>query len=75
MSYSDLYQIIHERDWHEDIVVGDLVRTGPNLYPHFTVVAVSDDTAWVKNVETGAQALTALNRCRRIEAQRAAKAA
>ena len=75
MSYSDLYEINHERDWHEDIVVGDLVRTGPNLYPHFTVVAVSDDTAWVRNTETGAQALTALNRCRRIEQQAAAKAA
>ena len=75
MSYSDLYQINHERDWHEDIVVGDLVRTGPNLYPHCTVVAVSDDTAWVRNTETGAQALTALNRCRRIEQQAAARAA
>ena len=75
MSYSDLYQINHERDWPVDIVVCDLVRTGPNLYPHFTVVAVSDDTAWVRNTETGAQALTALNRCRRIEQQAAAKAA
>ena len=75
MSYSDLYDINHERDWHEDIVVGDLVRTGPNLYPHFTVVAVSDGTAWVRNTETGAQALTALNRCRRLEQQQAAKAA
>ena len=75
MSYSDLYQINHERDWHEDIVVGDLVRTGPNPSPPCTVVAVRDDTAWVRNVETGAQALTALNRCRRIEQQAAAKAA
>ena len=75
MSYSDLFQIVHERDWHEDIAVGDTVRTGPNLYPHFTVVAVNGDTAWVRNVETGAQALTAINRCRRILEQQAARAA
>jgi hypothetical protein len=75
MSYSDLFQIVHERDWHEDIVAGDLVRTGPNLFPHYTVVAVSGETAWVKNVETGAQALTAINRCRRIEEQLMVRAA
>lgn len=75
MSYSDLFHIVHERDWHEDIVVGDLVRTGPNLHPHYTVVAICDDTAWVRNVENGAQALTALNRCRRIVEHEAARAA
>lgn len=75
MSYSDLFQIVHERDWHEDIVAGDIVRTGPNLFPHYMVVAVNGDTAWVQNTETGAQALTAINRCRRIEAERMVRAA
>ena len=50
----------------EGLLAGDIVRTGLNLYPHFRFIAASGDTAWVRNIDTGAQALTALNRCRRI---------
>lgn len=65
-SYSDVFDIRHERAYDEDIQAGDLVRTGPNLHPHFTVVAVNGDKAWLRNVQSGADALTELSRCRRI---------
>jgi hypothetical protein len=71
-SYSDVFSISHERDYEEDIHVGDLVRTGPNLYPHFEVVAVHGDKAWVRNVLNGADHLALLSRCRKINGQPAA---
>lgn len=66
VSYSDLFGIAHERDYDEIIVAGDMVRTGPNLFPHFTVIAVNGDKAWVRNVQTGVDALADLGRCRKI---------
>ena len=66
ISYSDLFSIQHERDYEEEIRVGDLVRTGPNLFPHFEVIAVHGDKAWVRNVQTGLDGLTSVNRCRKI---------
>ena len=66
VSYSDLFSIKHERDYEEDIRVGDLVRTGPNLFPHFEVIAIHGDKAWVRNIQTGLDGLTSVNRCRKI---------
>ena len=65
-SYSDVFDIQHERGYDEVIQVGDTVRTGQNLYPHYQVIAVNGDTVWVRNMQTGADGLTALSRCRRI---------
>ena len=42
MSYSDVFKIKLEREHDEDIHVGDLVRTGPNKFPHYEVVAVNE---------------------------------
>ena len=66
VSYSDVFSINHDRDHDEDIQVGDLVRTGPNLYPHYSVIAVNGDKAWVRNVQSGLDGLTSVNRCRKI---------
>ena len=68
-SYSDVFSISHEREYEEDILVGDLVRTGPNLHPHFEVVAVHGDKAWVRNVLNGTDHLAMLSRCRKINGQ------
>ena len=68
VSYSDLFQINHDREYEEDIQVGDLVRTGPNLYPHYTVIAVNGDKAWVRNVQNGLDGVTSISRCRKIQA-------
>jgi hypothetical protein len=65
-SYSDVFSISHDRDHHEEIHPGDVVRTGENLYPHYEVVAVHGDKAWVRNVQTGADSLALLSRCRKI---------
>ena len=69
VSYSDLYAIKHERDYEEDIHPGDLVRTGPNLHPHYEVIAIHGDKAWVRNVQNGLDGVTNVNRCRKIEAR------
>ena len=69
VSYSDLFQINHDREYEEDIQVGDLVRTGPNLYPHYTVIAVNGDKAWVRNVQNGLDGVTSISRCRKIPAE------
>ena len=74
VSYSDLYELKHEREYEEHIATGDLVRTGPNLFPHFTVVAIDGDKAWLRNVQTGMDALAALNRCRKINGPMSAPA-
>jgi len=74
-SYSDVFSISHDRDWEEHIVAGDLVRSGENLFPHFEVIAVHGDKAWVRNVQNGADHLAPLARCRRIEPQPLALAA
>jgi hypothetical protein len=74
-SYSDVFSINHERDYEEDIVAGDLVRSGPNLFPHFEVIAVSGDKAWVRDVQTGADHLALLSRCRKLRPRPVALAA
>jgi hypothetical protein len=68
-SYSDVFSIDHDRGYDEEIQPGDLVRTGPNLFPHFEVVAVHGDKAWVRNVQNGADHLALLSRCRKINGQ------
>ena len=68
-SYSDVFSISHDRDYAEDIQPGDVVRTGPNLFPHYEVVAVHGEKAWVRNVQDGADYLALLSRCRKINGQ------
>lgn len=65
ISYSDVFELDHE-DGGEAIAVGDVIRAGPNLYPHFHVVAVNGDMAWVRNVQSGLNALMPLSRCRKV---------
>ena len=74
-SYSDVFSITHERAYEEDIRAGDIVRTGDNLFPHFEVLAIHGDKAWVRNVANGADHLALLNRCRKINGQPLAQAA
>jgi hypothetical protein len=66
ISYSNLYDIEHDHMDGSDVVVGDLVRTGPNAYPYFRVLAVFGDKAWVRNVQTGADGITLASRCRHV---------
>lgn len=68
-SYSDIFGISHDRDYDETISVGDLVRAGPNLFPHFEVLAVHGDKAWVRNVSNGTDHVALVSRCRKINGQ------
>ncbi|MDB5483122.1 MAG: hypothetical protein JWO83_4175 [Caulobacteraceae bacterium] len=74
-SYSDVFSISHDREYDEEIRPGDLVRCGPNLFPHFEVVAVHGDKAWVRDVQNGIDHLALLSRCRKINGQAFAEAA
>jgi hypothetical protein len=66
-SYMDVFSISSERGYDEHIQVGDLVCTGPNLHPQFSVIAVDGEKAWVRNVANGADGLTKLAQCRKVE--------
>ena len=66
LSYSDLFGINQDRDYEEEIRAGDRVRMGSNFHPHFEVLATHGDKAWVRDVETGADHIAPLGRCRKL---------
>lgn len=68
-SYSDVFSISHDREYDEEIRVGDLVRTGSNLFPHFEVIAVHGEKAWVRNIQNGTDHLALVSRCRKVNGQ------
>lgn len=65
-SYSDVFGIDHNRGHDEDISVGDLVSTGPNLSPYFEVLALNGEKAWLRNLGNGSDHLALIARCRRL---------
>ena len=65
-SYSDVFDITHERDFDEHIEAGDLVSTGGNLFPHYQVIAVYGDKVWVRDVQYGSDGVTNISLCRKI---------
>ena len=47
-----------------DVVrVGDTVKTGPNDYPRFKIVAIDSGRAWIRNVASGDDAVVSLEEC------------
>jgi hypothetical protein len=67
VSYIDVFGIEPVRARGDDIRPGDLVRTGANLFPHFSVVAVAEGKVWVRNTQTGDDGIAPLDRCHRID--------
>ena len=65
-SYSDVFEISHEREVDEQILAGDLVRTGANAFPRYRVIAVHGDKVWVRDVQYGSDGITKLSLCRKI---------
>ncbi len=47
----------------DPVRVGDIVKTGPNDYPRFTVVAIDSGRAWLRNVISGDDAVVSLDEC------------
>jgi hypothetical protein len=66
VSYSDVFAINLEREHEETIQVGDQVRTGENFHPHYKVIAIHGDRAWLRNVQSGQDGFTNVNRCRKL---------
>ena len=46
--------------------VGDVVRTGENYHPHFHVIAVTEDRAWIRDTQHGTDHVVPIDGCRRI---------
>ena len=65
-NYSDAFEIVHDQEQGAVISTGDLVRTGPELLPHFQVLAVRGDKAWVRDVANGSAHLALVARCRKV---------
>jgi hypothetical protein len=66
-SYSDVFDISHERDGDEHIAAGDLVRTGANAFPHYRVIAIHAEKVWLRDVQYGSDNITSLSLCRKID--------
>jgi hypothetical protein len=66
ISYADVFQLDHDHDSVDEIRVGDLVRIGANNSPQHSVIAISGEKVWVRNLQNGQDALAPVKRCRRI---------
>ena len=53
------------------VAVGDLIRTGENFHPHYQVIAVSEDRAWIRDTQHRTDHIVPVDRCKRIENGRA----
>ena len=54
------------RDLEAPIALGDVVRTGENLHPHFEVIATSGERAWVRDVQYGTDHIVMIAGCTKI---------
>jgi hypothetical protein len=66
VSYADVFEISTGDGLGDEIQAGDIVRTGRNHFPHFVVVAVNGDKVWIRNLQSGHDAIAAASKCRRI---------
>jgi hypothetical protein len=48
------------------IAVGDVIRTGENLHPHFEVIAMCHDRAWVRDTQYGTDHIVTVAGCSKI---------
>ena len=48
------------------VAVGDLIRTAENLHPHYHVIAMTEDRAWIRDTQHGTDHIVPIDRCQRI---------
>jgi hypothetical protein len=48
------------------VTVGDAVRTGENFHPHYQVIALTEDRAWIRDTQHGTDHVVPLDRCTRL---------
>jgi len=56
----DLKLVRQDEDRRRVIGVGDIVRSGENRYPHYRVLAINGDRAWVRDVQYGTDYIVAI---------------
>jgi hypothetical protein len=56
----NLKLVQQDEDRPHGIKVGDIVRSGENLYPHYRVIAIHGDRAWVRDVQYGTDYIVAI---------------
>jgi hypothetical protein len=54
----------------ESISVGDMIGTGENFHPHYHVIAVTEDRAWIRDTQHGTDHIIPIDRCRKVERPR-----
>ena len=54
---------------HVAIRPGDLIAADGDMQALFSVILVRQDRCWVRDLQTGLDAITSLHRCRRIGSQ------
>ena len=47
----------------EPVKIGDIVKTGPNDYPRFKVIAIDGERAWIRNIISSDDAVVSLTEC------------
>lgn len=50
----------------EGISVGDVIRAGENFHPHYQVIALTEDRAWIRDTQHGTDHIIPIDRCHRI---------
>jgi hypothetical protein len=75
ISYLDVFSVELGHDQDDGVGPGDRVATGSNHFPQYQVIAAHGDMAWLRDVQSGADYLVPLRRCRRLEAPALAMAA
>lgn len=53
-------------DWAAHVSVGDVIRTGENFHPHYEVIAMTEDRAWIRDTQHGTDHVVPIDRCQRI---------
>ena len=59
-SIADLRSDVH-------VAVGDAVSTGENVRPLYRVIAVTEDRAWIRDIQHGTDHVVPVDRCRKID--------
>jgi hypothetical protein len=48
------------------VAVGDVIRTGENFHPHYRVIALTEDRAWIRDTQHGTDHIVPRDRCNRV---------
>ncbi len=67
VSYANVFGLKREEGPWEPVAVGDLVTTGRNKHPRYTVIALADDKAWIRGLHQGRDHVVPVRRLRKLD--------